>query len=211
MTSLSALFLCLAALMAVLDWVAVAKDSAVLEYVSKPSATAALLLTAAMLDVSQNASWLWLLAALVLCLAGDVFLMLPRDAFIPGLASFALAQILFTVSFATSGVSGGRLVVGLIIAIPTSGLLARRFVDAIKKSGHGELVVPVVVYMVVISAMAVGSIAAGSVVAIAGAVLFMASDSLIAESRFVGTQRWHGVGIMVTYHLALTGLVLGLL
>lgn len=211
MTSLSALFLCLAALMAIFDWVAVAKDSAVLEYVSKPSATAALLLTAAMLDVSRNASWLWLLAALVLCLAGDVFLMLPRDAFIPGLASFALAQILFTVSFATSSVSGGRLVIGLIIAIPASGLLARRFVSAIKKSGHGELVVPVVVYMVVISVMSVGSIAAGSAVAIAGAVLFMASDSLIAESRFVREQRWHGVGIMVTYHLALTGLVLGLL
>jgi uncharacterized membrane protein YhhN len=73
------------------------------------------------------------------------------------------------------------------------------------------LVVPVVAYMVVISAMAVSSIAAGSAVAVAGAVLFMVSDSLIAESRFVHERRWHGVGIMVTYHAALTGLVLGLL
>jgi len=197
--------------MAILDWAAVARDSAVLEYVSKPSATAALLLTAATLDVSHDAPWAWRLAALAFCIAGDVFLMLPRDAFIPGLASFAVAQILFTVSFVTSDVNGGRLVIGLIIAIPASGLLARRFVGAIKRSGHGELVVPVVVYMIVISAMAVGSIGAGSVVAVAGAVLFMASDSLIAESRFVREQRWHDVGIMVTYHLALAGLVLGLL
>ena len=211
MTSLPVLFLCLAALMAILDWAAVARDSAVLEYVSKPSATAALLLTAATLDVSHDAPWAWRLAALAFCIAGDVFLMLPRDAFIPGLASFAVAQILFTVSFVTSDVNGGRLVIGLIIAIPVSGLLARRFVGAIKRSGHGELVVPVVVYMIVISAMAVGSIGAGSVVAVAGAVLFMASDSLIAESRFVREQRWHDVGIMVTYHLALAGLVLGLL
>ena len=211
MTTLPALFLCLAALMAILDWAAVARDSAVLEYVSKPSATAALLLTAATLDVSHDAPWAWRLAALAFCIAGDVFLMLPRDAFIPGLASFAVAQILFTVSFVTSDVNGVRLVIGLIIAIPVSGLLARRFVGAIKRSGHGELVVPVVVYMIVISAMAVGSIGAGSVVAVAGAVLFMASDSLIAESRFVREQRWHDVGIMVTYHLALAGLVLGLL
>ena len=211
MTSLPVLFLCLAALMAILDWAAVARDSAVLEYVSKPSATAALLLTAATLDVSHDAPWAWRLAALAFCIAGDVFLMLPRDAFIPGLASFAVAQILFTVSFVTSDVNGVRLVIGLIIAIPVSGLLARRFVGAIKRSGHGELVVPVVVYMIVISAMAVGSIGAGSVVAVAGAVLFMASDSLIAESRFVREQRWHDVGIMVTYHLALAGLVLGLL
>jgi len=210
-TTLPALFLCLAALMAILDWAAVARDSAVLEYVSKPSATAALLLTAATLDVSHDAPWAWRLAALAFCIAGDVFLMLPRDAFIPGLASFAVAQILFTVSFVTSDVNGVRLVIGLIIAIPVSGLLARRFVGAIKRSGHGELVVPVVVYMIVISAMAVGSIGAGSVVAVAGAVLFMASDSLIAESRFVREQRWHDVGIMVTYHLALAGLVLGLL
>lgn len=211
MTNLSALFLALAALMAILDWVAVARDSADLEYVSKPSATVALLLTAVTLDVAHEAPWGWCIAALAFCIAGDVFLMLPRDAFIPGLASFAVAQILFTISFATSDVNGGRLVIGLIIAIPASGLLARRFVGAIKKSGHRELVVPVVVYMVVISAMAVASIAAGSAVAIAGAVLFMASDSLIAESRFVRERRWHGVGIMVTYHLALAGLVLGLL
>lgn len=211
MTSFSVLFLVIAAVMAVFDWVAVGRNAAVLEYVSKPAATAALLLTAATLDVAHDASWGWCLAALTFCIAGDVFLMLPRDAFIPGLASFAVAQILFTVSFATSDVNGGRLVIGLIIAIPASGLLARRFVSAIKKSGHGELVVPVVVYMVVISAMAVGSISAGSAIAVVGAVLFMASDSLIAESRFVREQRWHGVGIMVTYHLALAGLVLGLL
>ena len=71
------------------------------------------------------------------------------------------------------------------------------------------MVAPVVVYMVVISAMAVTAVGAGSPLAIAGAVLFMASDALIAESRFVRERAWHPVTIMVTYHLALTGLVLG--
>lgn len=137
--------------------------------------------------------------------------MLPRDAFIPGLASFAIAQILFTVSFATGEFSGLRLIVGVAIALPVLAFLVRRFVGAIKTSGHGELVVPVVVYMVVISAMVVSSIAAGSAVAMAGAVLFMVSDSVIAESRFVRERPSHGVGIMVTYHAALAGLVLGLL
>ena len=53
------------------------------------------------------------------------------------------------------------------------------------------------------------SVGAGSPLAIAGAVLFMASDALIAESRFVRERAWHPVTIMVTHHLALTGLVLG--
>ncbi len=37
----------------------------------------------------------------------------------------------------------------------------------------------------------------------------MVLDSLIAETRFVEQRAWHGVGTMVTYHLALAGLVLG--
>ena len=211
MTTASTIFFVLAAVAAVADWVAVAKRLAILEYVSKPTATAAFLLAAASLDVGHDAVWWWRIVALAFCIAGDVFLMLPRDAFVPGLASFAIAQVFFTISFAAGETSVGRAVAGVVIVAPAALLLARRFIGAIKVSGHGDLVVPVVAYMVVISAMTVGSIAAGSAVAIAGAVVFMASDSLIAESRFVREQRWHGVGIMVTYHAALAGLVLGLL
>lgn len=211
MTTVSGAFLVLAIVMAGLDWFAVARSNAVLEYVSKPAATAAFLAVAATLDVAHDARRAWLLVAFVLCTAGDVFLMLPRDAFVPGLASFAVAQILFAVSFASGDTSGGRLVVGLVLVVPVAAALARRFIAAIGRAGHRELVAPVVVYLVVISAMAVSAIAGGSPVAIAGAVVFMLSDSLIAETRFVSAREWHGVGIMVTYHLALAGLALGLL
>lgn len=211
MTTTSSLLLALAVVMAVLDWVAVARGNPILEYVSKPAATAAFLATAATLDVVHDVSWGWRLAALGLCILGDVFLMLPRDAFVPGLASFAVAQVLFTVSFATGDTDGGRLLLGIVLAVPAATLLARRFVAAIRRSGHDDLVVPVVVYMVVISAMAVSAIASGNAYAVAGAVIFMASDSLIAETRFVRERRWHPVGIMATYHVALAGLVLALL
>jgi len=210
-SGLSVAFLTVAAFAAIVDWVAVARGSAALEYASKPLATAALLAAAAALDVAHDASWTWRVAALGFCILGDVFLMLPRDSFVSGLGSFAIAQILFTISFVTDDVDTGRLFIGLVIAVPVSVALARRFVGAIRRSGHADLVAPVVVFIVVISAMAVGSIAGGSAIAVAGAVLFMTSDSLIAESRFMREQRWHGVGIMVTYHLALAGLVLGLL
>ena len=208
---MSIALLVLAGVMAVLDWVAVARESAILEYVSKPLATTALLATAVSLDVPHDGPWAWRIAALALCILGDVFLMLPRDAFIPGLASFAVGQVLFSVSFLSDDISIARLVVGAVIAIPVAVLLTRRFVGAIRRAGRGELVVPVIVYVVVISAMAVSSVAAGSVVAVVGALLFMFSDSLIAESRFVQLRAWHPVGIMVTYHLALAGLVLALL
>lgn len=211
MTSASWIFLSIACAAAVVDWAAVARESALLEYVSKPTATLALLATAVTLDVVRDATWGCRIAALTFCVLGDVFLMLPRDAFVPGLASFAVAQVLLVISFVSDDVHVGGLVVGLAVTVPMAVVLARRFVSAIRRVGRAELVAPVCAYLVVISAMAVTSIAAGAVVAIAGALLFMLSDSLIAESRFVKERAWHGVGIMVTYHAALAGLVLGLL
>ena len=211
MTAVPSMFLAAALVTAVLDWVAVARGSALLEYVSKPAATAAFLATAATLDVAHDASWGWRLAALAFCILGDVFLMLPRDSFIQGLGSFAVAQVLFTVSFLTGETSGLSLLVGVVTVGTAAVILARRFVAGIRQSGRAELVAPVIVYMVVISAMTVGAVGSGSAVAGAGAVVFMVSDSLIAESRFVAARTWHPVGIMVTYHLALAGLVLGLL
>jgi uncharacterized membrane protein YhhN len=208
-TSAAWIALGFAALAAVLDWVAVARRSLLLEYLGKPATTVALFVLAASLDVAHDGSWGLLLAALVACLLGDVFLMLPRDAFIPGLGSFAVAQAIFAAGFVVGGVDAARLVVGVIVAVPVVVVLARRFVGALRRAGRAGLVAPVVVYMVVISAMAVTAVGAGSPLAIAGAVLFMASDALIAESRFVRERAWQPVTIMVTYHLALTGLVLG--
>lgn len=210
MTDTALAFFGVAVLFALLDWLAVARNAKVLEYVAKPATTAGLVGVAAALDVPREAPWVLLIVALVFCLAGDIFLMLPHDAFIPGLGSFAVAQLLFASGFVAEGINGIRLVVGLVVVAPAAVLLGRRFLGAIRRSGRTELVVPVAAYLLVISAMAVASVAAGSIVAVAGAVTFMASDSLIAESRFVAERRWHSVGIMVTYHLALAGLVFGL-
>ena len=211
MTFASSIFLAVATAFSVLNWVAVGRKNSILEYVSKPASTVAFLFVLATVDVVHDAPWGWRIAAFVFCLLGDVFLMLPRDAFIPGLASFAVAQMLFTISFATGETSDGRMAIGFLIVLPIAGLLARRFIRAIRITGPVELVAPVVVYMLVIAAMTIAAIAEGSPVAIAGAAIFMVSDSLIAETRFVKARAWHSVGIMVTYHAALAGLALGIL
>lgn len=203
--------LAIVALFAGLDWFAVARDNSRLEYVVKPLATVTLLLVALSLDVPHGASFFWRIAALAFCVLGDVFLMLPKDSFIQGLASFAVAQVLFTVSFATGGPTSLGFIIGALITVPIALFLARRFVSALRASGRSEYIGPVVVYVIVISVMAILACASGPIVAIVGAAFFLFSDSLIAESRFVRQRSWHPVGIMVTYHVALAGLVLGLL
>jgi len=210
-TFASSIFLAVATVFSVLNWVAVGRKNSILEYVSKPASTVAFLLVLATVDVVHDAPWGWRIAAFVFCLFGDVFLMLPRDAFIPGLASFAIAQMLYAISFATGETSGGRAMVGFLVVLPIAAFLARRFIHAIRRTGSVDLIAPVTVYMVVISAMTIAAIAEGSPVAIAGAAIFMMSDSLIAETRFVKARAWHAVGIMVTYHVALAGLALGVL
>lgn len=211
MTSTSWVLLVFTSISALLDWVAVARNNAHLEYVAKPLTTVALIAVALSLDVSHETSFEWRIAALVFCLLGDVFLMLPRDEFIKGLGSFAVAQVFFTISFVAGDTTTGGLLVGLVIAVPIAVLLSRRFVSAMHSAGQRDLVAPVIVYIAVISAMSVAAISEGKAVAVGGAAMFLLSDSLIAESRFVQMRHWHPVGIMVTYHVALVGLTLGLL
>ena len=216
MTVLAGVLLGVASAFAVGDWVAIATASTRLEYVCKPGATAALVGVAATLDAAHGDTRAWFVAALVLCLAGDVFLMLPArqdgpDGFVPGLGSFLFAQLAFTVGFALHGGSTGEYVLGGVLVTVAAAPLATRFVRALLHSQHAVLVGPVLAYLVAIVAMATAAIGGANAWAIAGAVLFLASDSLIAETRFVAEHRGIPVAIMVTYHLALVGLVISLI
>ena len=200
---------------AVGDWWAVGRDRRLLEYVCKPGATAALLGAAATLPGAPGATQTWFLVALALCLAGDVFLMLPEnaaghDGFVPGLASFLLAHVAFTLGFLARGVTGGGVALGAALVLVVASPLAVRFVRALRRSARRELVGPVLAYLVAIGATAATAVGAGDGWGIAGAWLFVASAALIAETRFVGTRRGAPVAIMVTYYLAVAGLVASL-
>ena len=70
---------------------------------------------------------------------------------------------------------------------------------------------PVGAYMAVISLMVASAIGTREALAIGGAGLFFSSDAMIAWERFVSPRSWHRLAIIVTYHLAQTGLTLSLL
>jgi len=220
-TGTAAVLLGAALVLAALDWVAVARRIAPLEYVCKPAAALAFLATALTLDPASSASRTWCCVALGFCVIGDVFLMLPRDAFLPGLAAFAVAQTCLAASFALQDPTALRLVIAVVLVVPSAVILARRFVGAVARGGNGSgdgvgdglgdgvLVPALVLYITVIAAMVVSALAGGTVVGVAGALLFLTSDSLIAEHRFVAARSWQPLAIIVTYHLALAALVLG--
>ena len=212
MTGAAWAFLALFAVAAVGDWVAVVRrpGARALEYVCKPAALVALLLVAVALDPADGGQRAWFVVALVWCLAGDVFLMLPSDRFVPGLASFLVGHLAYVVGLALRpDWSAGRLVLGLVVVAAALAVLGPRVIGAVARRDRA-LVPPVVAYMAAISAMVANAVATGDLLAVAGAGLFYASDTLIALDRFERARPWAGLAIMVTYHLGQLGLVLSL-
>lgn len=199
-----------AVVLAVGDWLAVARDDKRLEYVCKPGTLAALIGVALTLDPAHGDARAWFILALALSLAGDVFLMLPSDRFVAGLASFLFAHVAYVIGLTRHGGSAAALFVAAVPVVIVTGLLGARFLRAARATGHDELVGPLIAYMTVIAAMVTCAVASGNALAAIGAVLFMASDALIAETRFVGPRIWAPVVIMVTYHLGQAGLTLSL-
>ncbi len=187
-------------LAAILDIRAVLAGDTAQEYVFKPLATALILLLAATGPAPVHASPRALVViGLVASLAGDVFLMLPGDRFVPGLAAFLAAHVLYTVAFTRDGwraTGWPALACGLYVAALLWWVLP----------GAGRVQGPVTVYALVIGTMAWQALqralawrTTGPVLAAAGAVLFVVSDSALAVNRFVEPFWWAPIAVMGTY------------
>ena len=210
----------LAVIAAVIDWTAARSGGHIgrrAERVAKPLVMVALIaLVATWPDDGFAAAGVrpWLLAALVASLAGDV-LLLPPARFVPGVVAFLLAHLAYLGAFLQVPGSLPWLVVGLAGAGLVAGLIGRRLVPAAARAGFGA---PVAIYMLAICAMAVAATRTGVPAAIAGAWLFVASDSMLAWARFMppGTppsmaHRTARVAVMPTYHIGQVLLVAALL
>lgn len=211
MTAPAWVFIASAAVLAVADWIVVAPGSRnkSAEYFLKPATMVALIAAAIALEPEHDAQRAFFVAGLLLSVAGDVFLMLPSDAFVAGLASFLLAHLAYIVGFAIAGVTGWALL-GVAVVLVAGATIGGRIVRAVRSGEYRAMVVPVAAYMTVISAMVVLAIGSANAVAATGALLFYCSDALIAWDRFVASKRWARPAIMATYHLAQGLLVISL-
>lgn len=146
---------------------------------------------------------LLLVAALLLCLAGDVFLMLP-GLFIPGLVSFLLAHLCYLALFRQGQrwfPSGKALAGTLAAAVVMYAILFPHLGPVLK--------VAVAAYALVIATMAAQAIGRATVlrdpaaVGVAvGAGLFMLSDALLAINRFAQPLPLAQLWVLSTYYAA---------
>jgi uncharacterized membrane protein YhhN len=202
--------LALAAIASAGDLTSILRRDRRLEFATKPAVMVLLIVAALLLRPASQGERALFVVALVLGLAGDVFLMLPDRFLIPGIAAFLLGHLAYVVGFRFAGFNVAGLIIGLTIAAVTAGLLLRRILGALEQSGRTSLRYPVLAYAIVISLMTVSATASGNLVAAAGGLLFFFSDVIFAWYRFVKPVRWGQPVNIVMYQTGQALLVLSL-
>ncbi len=143
-----------------------------------------------------------ILAGLIFSLSGDIFLMLPQDRFLPGLVSFLLAHIVYSLAFlqATNDFT-------LWIIIPLLLYGAWMYWQLLPRLG--KMRYAVLVYILLILLMAGSAInlwwqqpTRFSLMAGLGAIFFVVSDSILAWNRFKQASPRAGWLILSTYFIA---------
>lgn len=217
-------------LLAVLDWIAAERSWKSMEYVVKP-ATMLAILWWIWLSTGWGGSMLWFSLGVIFCLAGDIFLMIPREMFIFGLLVFLLGHICYILGL--NGVPPYINLVGLVLLVWLENIFAistivilviylawlyPKLARGLTERGKKALKVPVLVYSIVISLMVYSALmtwnrtgwsAVAACSVSIGAVLFFASDSMLAWDRFINPLSHARLRVMITYHLGQIGIVLG--
>ena len=173
-------------------------------YVCKPLTTGLILLLALQMDGPVSSFYRNAVAAgLVFSLAGDVFLMLPQNRFAFGLGSFLVGHFFYIAAF--TSVQGFR--ISVLCLAPF--LLAAGVVYAMLLPHLGRLWLPVLFYVLAIMAMAWQAAErwelsgdASSLLALAGALLFLVSDSALAFNRFRAPFHSAQAIVLSTYYAA---------
>ncbi len=166
------------------------------------------LLLLARVCVARFSPLQWPLAlGLALSALADVLMQRP-DGFLAGLAVFLVAHLAYTTGFWR-----GRPALLAARALPF--LLFGSLMGFWITPGTAGMAIPVGVYVLAISLMMWRAAALAGAprlhplvgrLALGGAILFAASDSLIAIHRFVAPQAWANPPIMLLYWIGQTGI-----
>ncbi len=199
----STIFKILFVIISLLDILGLLIHVALLELIAKPFIIISLM--AIYLSSVKNKNY-WFLAALFFSFLGDVFLLDNNDMFLFGIAAFLITQLLYIkiiIGYLNNSSKSQKLQAILPFAIYFI-LLIYLLIDNL-----GEYLIPVLVYGLTISVFGIVSLlnyiinkSQSSKLLLFGALLFIASDSMIAFDRFYESKGIYSVLIMITYILA---------
>ncbi|HEX7374954.1 MAG TPA: lysoplasmalogenase, partial [Steroidobacteraceae bacterium] len=150
----------------------------------------------------------WVLAGLVLSLAGDVALLWPREGFLPGLVAFLLAHLAYLAAF-----TRGQPLARPAWPFAVYAAVAAAILGVLWSGVPAGLRVPVAAYVICLVSMAAqaavvwrgacGTPAARRAAWLAlGGALFVTSDALLAVNRFMAPLPAAALWILASYWAA---------
>lgn len=272
MTAAGWIWVAVAAVLAVLDWTAVAVGSRLLERCAKPAVLLALLAAALTAEPRHPGVHGWLVLALCLGLIGDVALSFaepgqplgqplgqradaaamlqpastaqqqpasqapaepaagggahrprppatadrtdahqpPSALFTVGLASFLLGHLCYCAAMLHYGTDQLSLGFGLALVLVALLAFGHRVLAGAQAQGGNGLTIAVAVYIATLGSTVVLGIGTSSLWVAYGIVAFAASDLVLATDRFVVRRGWAPLTVAISYHLAQSLLLLGL-
>jgi len=166
-----------------------------LEWFFKPLASICFIALALLAGALQSSYGLWLLAGLVLCMAGDIFLIADDEKFfLLGLGSFLLGHLLYALAFLQLPLNLGGMLWGLLPVAVLAVFSIRWLWPHVPQA----MQVPVLAYIGVICTMLLmaGSTwgSSGGLFILVGAWGFAISDLSVARNQFVkpglGNRLW---------------------
>ncbi|MGP4071525.1 lysoplasmalogenase [Piscibacillus sp. B03] len=134
-----------------------------------------------------------IIIGLVFSLVGDLTL----HWFVIGLSAFLVGHIFYTIGFISKFRPSLVRGITFIPVIIYSYILGNGILSSIKDS---TLILPVTLYIIVISIMAWTAIMTRNIYTAIGAILFVISDSILAWNMFVTNVPLSGILIMMTYY-----------
>lgn len=173
-------------------------------FVTKPLTTLLIIVFAFLRSGSADVYENSILAGLVFSLAGDIFLMLDiKKAFLFGLVSFLIAHVFFLNAFIQNVT-----IFNTSLLVPVAGYSIIMYIALVKKLKSYRY--PVLLYLVVITLMLWASLnryylysSTENLLLLAGALLFVISDSVLALNKFRQPIAKGELIILLTYYSAI--------
>jgi uncharacterized membrane protein YhhN len=205
----------------VLEGVTVFMDWKTVRYATKPAPMVALIFW-----FTITGQWMgplmWFGAALVLSLIGDIFLLLPKRFFLPGLVMFLLAHVSFLIGFTDRSLPLNWISLVIFVAVAVAIFFdLRPVIQTLNKDEtERKMVRPVALYGSFLALMVVSAFLnfmrpewhlVPSVITAVGALLFAVSDSILARVRFMNAGRVAHTVEIVAYLLAQVLIAYGVL
>lgn len=174
-------------------FIGVYTDSFIVRMITKPLPVIAMLVL--LKPINHYSKFIF--AGLLLSVVGDLLLEYSASLFVYGLIAFLLAHITYIVAFFKRS---KRIALIPLILLMAFGIV----IYWLLYPGLGNMAHPVLIYIIVILIMswratAQGNFNKNSIYAVAGSILFVTSDSLIALNKFYVEIEYHHYLIMLSY------------